>query len=79
MTCWWMTTMLVGFIIAVLNVLNLACGKWLLGFFGLYSVPKRDVIWSIIWSIFLVVTRFIHGGRVIAGDYCAKGSVCNSE
>ena len=64
MTAWWMITILVGFVIAVINLIRVVCGHWLLG------VAYIDIKWSVIWSIWLIISRSIHGGRVIGGNLC---------
>ena len=46
-------------------------------FMGVFATIQFDVYWSIIWAIYLIITRVVHGGRVIAGDLCAEGMTCD--
>jgi len=73
MSAWWMITLLVGFVVAVINLFQAVIWNWLGGFMGCFIATAFDLVYSFVWAIFLMVTRWTHGGRVIAGDLCPEG------
>jgi hypothetical protein len=63
----------VGFVYNVLLYSVLITAWNLQGFFGMIGVMLPDVPVTIVWVIVLIVTRSMHGGRVISGDLCELG------
>ena len=43
----------------------------------MFATINIDLIWSIIWAVLLIITRVVHGGRVISGDLCTEEAVCD--
>lgn len=77
MTLWFMITLLLGFIFSIIINLHHLYGNKIGGFILIWTTMYIDVYWSIIWAIFLIITRVLHGGRVISGDLCTEEEVCD--
>jgi len=72
-----MITLLIGFIFSIIVNLHHCYGNKIAGFMGVWFTIQLDLCWSIIWVIFLIITRVLHGGRVISGDLCNEKAVCD--
>jgi hypothetical protein len=67
-----MVTLLLGFIFSIIINLHHLYGNKIGGFMVMFATINIDLIWSIIWAVFLIITRAVHGGRVISGDLCTE-------
>jgi len=70
--------MLVGFIYAVIVEASFCFCAYHQNVFGLFGYMLCECVYTVCWSIMLIVMRSNHLGRVIAGDLCGPREVCDS-
>jgi hypothetical protein len=75
----WQIVLLIGFCYSLIFMSCLCYCNYHQSIFGMSGYIMPDCMYTICWSILLIVMRSIHAGRVVSGDLCAKGNPCDAS